>query len=263
MTRHSERTGKTPPAAVSDRRGGSRSTIKFIALLALCSLLFAGFVSLGVWQIHRRTWKLALIERANERVHAPPVAAPGPARWSSITADSDGYRHVTATGRFLNDAETYVQANTELGPGFWVLTPLRTEQGFTVLINRGFVPPDHRNPETRKDGQIAGLTRVSGLLRVSEPKGAFLRSNVPSDDRWYSRDVAAIARKRGLHDVAPYFIDADRDPSAPADAPVGGLTVIKFRNAHLQYAITWFALAALSAVGIVLLVRDRRRGPNG
>ena len=235
-----------------------RSTIKFALLLTLCVAAFAGFVALGVWQVHRLSWKLALIARVDQRVHAAPAPAPGPAAWSAVTADSDGYRHVTVTGRYENDRETFVQANTELGPGFWVLTPFATTRGFTLLVNRGFVPPEHRAPATRIDGQIAGETTVTGLLRVSEPGGALLRHNDPAAGRWYSRDVAAIAKARGLARIAPYFIDADRS-ALPADAPVGGLTVIHFRNAHLQYAITWFALALLSLAGAGLLLRDRLR----
>lgn len=243
---------------MAEHATGSRSATKFVLLLALCAVAFAGFVSLGVWQAQRRTWKLALIEHVNARVHAAPAPAPGPAAWRGITANKDAYRHVAVTGRYENDRETLVQANTELGPGFWVLTPFQTARGFTVLVNRGFVPPERRTPASRPDGQIAGATTVSGLLRVSEPGGAFLRTNAPAAGRWYSRDVAAIAKARGLGTVAPYFIDADA-AHLPTDAPVGGLTVVHFRNAHLQYALTWFGLALLTLVGAVILIRDRAR----
>ena len=249
-----QRDAGTEPAS-PDARGG-RSGVKFASLLALCLIAFAGFTWLGVWQVHRRAWKLALIDRVDARVHAAPIPAPGPAAWPAITADRDAYRHVAVTGHYENARETLVQATTELGPGFWVVTPFDTARGFTVLVNRGFVPAERRNPATRATGQIAGATTVTGLLRISEPGGAFLRHNDPAHDRWYSRDVAAIAKARGLGRVAPYFIDAERT-AGPAGAPVGGLTVVHFRNAHLQYALTWFALAALSLIGVALLLRDR------
>ena len=98
---------------------------------------------------------------------------------------------------------------------------------------------------------------VTGLLRASEPGGGFLRANDPARDRWYSRDVAAIARARGLGEVAPFFIDADATPN-PGGYPVGGLTVVAFRNDHLVYALTWFGLAGLSLFGVLLLGRTRR-----
>ena len=140
--------------------------------------------------------------------------------------------------------------------GFWVLTPFETRDGFTVLINRGFVPRDRRDPATRAAAQIAGETTVTGLLRVTEPNGAFLRTNDPAADRWYSRDVAAIAKARGLFDVAPYFIDAG--PAAnPGGLPIGGLTVVSFYNSHLIYAVTWFALALMLAAALFRVVAGR------
>lgn len=241
----------------ADRR--PRSPAALAVILTLAVLIFAGFVSLGIWQVHRRIWKLALIDHVTHRVHATPVPAPGPSAWPAITADADAYRHIMVRGRYENDRETMVQANTELGPGYWVLTPFDTTRGFTVLVNRGFVPPDRRASASRTDGRINGETSVTGLLRITEPKGWLLRHNDPTHDRWYSRDVQAIAAKRGLtRPVAPYFIDADKT-TLPAGAPIGGLTVVHFRNAHLQYAITWFALALLTLIGCGLLIRDERR----
>ncbi len=99
---------------------------------------------------------------------------------------------------------------------------------------------------------------------MSEPKGGFLRSNDPAADRWYSRDVAAISAARGLTDTAPYFIDADATAN-PGGLPVGGLTVIAFRNTHLVYALTWFALALMLTVFTIRVAREelriRRAGP--
>jgi surfeit locus 1 family protein len=105
------------------------------------------------------------------------------------------------------------------------------------------------------------MVTVTGLLRVSEPGGAFLRSNDPAADRWYSRDVAEMARARGLDRVAPYFLDADAAPNR-GGYPVGGLTVVHFRDPHLVYALTWFALAALSLFFARLLWRPARLRSN-
>ncbi len=234
----------------------SRAGLLAVGLLALLGI--AGFTALGIWQLERRVWKLALIEHVDERVHAAPAEAPGPAAWPGITASGDEYRRVRVAGHFLNDRETLVQASTELGSGFWVLTPLRTDAGFTLLINRGFIPPDRRDPATRAAGQVAGETAVTGLLRITEPKGGFLRTNDPTADRWYSRDVAAIAAARGLTDTAPYFIDAD-DTARPGGWPRGGLTVIDFPNSHLVYALTWFSLALMLAYVTARHARDEWR----
>ena len=109
---------------------------------------------------------------------------------------------------------------------------------------------------SRAAGDLSGPVSVTGFLRISEPGGGFLRSNDPAGGRWYSRDVAAIAEAEGLAKVAPYFIDADTTPN-PGGLPVGGLTVVSFRNSHLVYALTWFALAAMSATASYLIYRRR------
>jgi len=197
---------------------------------------------LGVWQLERRAWKHELIAAVDARTHAASVAAPGPASWPQIDAGTDAYRRVNAIGRFDHDRETLVQAVTERGAGYWVLTPLVTKD-FTVLVNRGFVPVDKRDPKSR--APYPGTAAVTGLLRMSEPGGAFLRSNNVAAGRWYSRDVMAIARARRLGQVAPYFIDADNSPN-PGGYPVGGLTVVRFNDHHMVYALTWFGLCALS-----------------
>lgn len=189
-----------------------------------------------------------MIERVDRRIYAAPVA------FTAGMDDAEDYRRVRLTGRFLHDRETLVQALTEQGNGFWVLTPLVGPAG-TILVNRGFVPPDRRAVASRAAGQVHGPVTVIGLIRSSEPAG-LLRANDPVAGRWYARDVAAIARTRGLGRVAPVFIDADATPN-PGGWPLGGLTVVDFRNTHLVYALTWFVLAAMSVYAAYRLLRDR------
>ena len=236
-------TGTVTDKAEGAPRKAARPSL-WLTVLSLAA--FAVLIALGVWQIERRTWKLALIDRVEQRVHASAQPIPSPASWPAVTAANDEYRHVSVTGRFLHDRETLVQAVTEAGPGYWVLTPLQRDDGTQVLINRGFVPSDRRDASTRREGNPDGRIEITGLLRVTEPKGGFLRNNVPQHNRWYSRDVAAIAVARGLHDVAPFFVDADAG-SHSAGGPIGGLTVVSFPNNHLIYALTWFALAFMLA----------------
>jgi surfeit locus 1 family protein len=236
-------------------------TLTVLGVLALLGIV--GLTALGTWQIERRAWKLDLIARVDQRSHAAPEAAPGPAAWPAISKAGDEYRRVKATGRFLQDSNLFAQAVTEFGGGFWVLTPLRTNEGFTVLVNRGFVPPDGRGSAALRPP--AEDVTVGGLLRITEPKGAFLRANDPAGQRWYSRDVSAMAETLGLQDVAPYFIDADATQNA-AGGPRGGLTVVAFSNNHLVYSITWFGLALMLAGGAWYVGRHewriRKKSPS-
>lgn len=234
--------------AVTSKAEGTRDAAARASLwlTVLSFTAFALLIALGIWQVERRAWKLALIERVEQRVHAPAQPIPASAAWPAVSTANDEYRHVSASGRFLHDRETLVQAVTEEGPGYWVLTPLQRSDGTMILINRGFVPSDRREASTRQEGNPQGEVEVTGLLRMTEPKGGFLRNNVPEHNRWYSRDVAAIAAARGLTNVAPFFVDADAG-SQSAGGPIGGLTVIRFPNNHLIYALTWFALAFMLA----------------
>jgi surfeit locus 1 family protein len=245
------------------------SAAKRVATAAGALLAFTGFVALGTWQMERRAWKLDLIARVERRVHAPAVTAPLSDQWPRVSAARDEYQHVRATGVYLDQSQTLVQAVTRLGSGFWVLTPLQLTDGSIVLVNRGFVPPEWRDRIADGAGGAAHPVTVTGLLRMTEPGGAFLRRNDPAGNRWYSRDVQAIAAARGLRRVAPYFIDADGTIPAengimPAEngtagRPVGGLTVISFHNSHLVYAITWYMLALMVAGAAWQMAREERR----
>jgi surfeit locus 1 family protein len=258
--------GHVPHGPKHDADVAARGTAKALtgkgiaALVAFdiaAILLIAGLGALAVWQIHRRAYKLDLIERVEARVHATPTPAPGPGDWTQVSAAADEYRRVTVTGNWLEDRPTLVQAITELGSGYWVLTPLARDDGTTVLVNRGFVPTNERDPASWRLRNSESVT-VRGLLRISEPGGAFLRANDPVSDRWFSRDVAAIAEARGLDKVAPYFIDAER-VLRESGLPVAGLTVIAFSNNHLVYALTWGALALMAAAGVIFVNLDRLR----
>ncbi|MEW6707204.1 MAG: SURF1 family protein [Pseudomonadota bacterium] len=224
--------------------------------------MFSGmFAALGVWQMKRLAWKQALIARVERNVNAAPAAAPGPAAWPQLERAEAEYRRVRLQGRFAHELETLVGASTELGTGYWVLTPLKTAQGDWVLVNRGFVPPEQKARARRAGAEPTGEQEVVGLLRFSEPGGRLLQDNDPVLGRWYSRDVQAIALARGLpvQDLAPYFVDAVAGPTAAHGWPRAGLTVLRFSNNHAVYAATWFALAAMVACAAGYLVVDERR----
>ncbi|MBD8897675.1 SURF1 family protein [Rhodanobacter sp. DHG33] len=229
-----------------------------LTLLALLGVaLFSAFVALGSWQVHRLAWKTALIAHVDERVHAPPVPAPGPAEWPRITEADDAYRHVLLTGTWLPGRQVRVWTATAAGSGYWILAPLRRDDGSIVLVNRGFAPEGWCNFKGDCPAAPSGEVTVTGLLRISEPSG-WIPHNDAATDTWYTRDVPVIAKARGLANVAPYFVDADAGADASA-WPRGGLTVVQFPNHHLNYLITWYLLAlmVLGAAGYV--ARDEYR----
>ncbi|MFT0548839.1 SURF1 family protein [Allopusillimonas ginsengisoli] len=262
----------TPLRACAPSGTPARRTWVLALWVVIAILVFTSFFALGVWQVQRMYWKHNLIARVSHRIHAPPVAAPAPEQWAGITPQNHEYLRVRLHGVFLHQYETLVQATTDLGSGYWVLTPLRQADDSVVLINRGFVLPDRRNPAARGAPSPQGEVSITGLLRISEPAGGFLRRNDPAAGRWYSRDVQAIAALHGLTPVAPYFVDEQAAPGAepvgemhalPATWPVAGLTVVSFRDTHLIYAITWFVLALMVALGAGYVGRVEYVGPRG
>jgi surfeit locus 1 family protein len=220
-------------------------------ILALCAVLV--FTGLGIWQIERHTWKLNLIAQTAQNLHSLPITAPPP---PTFIQSFQAYTPVTATGHFLHQFETPVLAVTQYGRGYWLLTPFQTD-GFIVMVNRGWIPTDMLDPAKRPQSQPQGQITVTGLLRLTEPKGAFLRHNNPVKNQWFSRDIKAIATQHNLSNTAiTYFIDAG--PTPANTLPVGGLTVIHFRNSHLVYALTWFGLALMSALAALYLAFPHR-----
>lgn len=236
-----------------------RSPPALAAWVLLAAALFSGFVMLGNWQVRRLHWKLGLIHDVATRVHAPPVAAPGPAQWPQIADGQLQYLHVNLHGHFLEGKQTLVHGSSADGYGFWAIAPLLTDSGFIVLVNRGYIPATL--PGTAAFANAAppsGDIRLTGLLRFSEPGGGFLRPNKPARDLWYSRDVSAIAAACGLPSaqVAPYFVDADAEPSRSSAWPRAGLTVIHFPNNHLGYLITWYLMALMVAAAALYMGRE-------
>jgi surfeit locus 1 family protein len=239
--------------------------------LAAALVAFAILCGLGVWQVERLHWKEALIARVEAGLAAAPVAAPGPEAWAGLDFTAMEYRPVEVRGTFEHDREIHVVYTlvTPKGPlggiGWQVLTPFRTDDGWWVYVNRGFVPRDNKDPATRAAGQVAGETEVAGLLRRPGERAWFMPADDPAANAWFSRDPALFAAAAGLpaERVAPYVIDARYDPGLPGGMPQGGETIVSFPNNHLGYVITWFGLAAaLAAVTIAVVVqRMRRRDP--
>lgn len=215
-----------------------------VVLLVLSAVLIAVFVLLGNWQIRRLEWKQGLIAAVDARAFGDPVDLP-----AQFDPDLHSYLRVSVDGDFLDVAPILVKAVTEIGPGHWVMSPLRTNAG-VLWVNRGFVPPNLKDPTQ----WTAPLTPVTGLLRPDAPDGTLMERNRPDTDRWVSRDTQAMSAARGLDGTLPYFVDADPQ-AVSGNWPRGGLTVISFRNPHLAYALTWYAMATLFVAALVYVVR--------
>jgi surfeit locus 1 family protein len=217
-------------------------------ILLLAGVMFVSMIALGNWQMRRLAWKLDLIESVQTRAFGDPVPAPQDA--------APEYLRVFATGSFAHDQSLRIKAVTEIGPGYWIMTPLVTD-GMILWINRGFVP------NTLEQGAWElpqGQQRVTGLVRLDQPGGTLLERNQPDTGRWVSADLSEMSRAAGLTNAqTAYFIDSE---ATSADWPRGGLTRLTFRNTHLVYALTWYAMAALFFVAMGYVIRGRLTGSH-
>lgn len=196
-------------------------------------------VGLGVWQLQRLQWKLALIAEVESHMTAPPLPLNQALK---NTADAMQYRRVALEGRFDNAKEAYVFTTREGGEAVYhVLTPFLTGDGHSLLVDRGYVPKEKLDPATRSP--LEGETRLVGVWRVPDAPGTFTPAPDAAHRIWYSRDLKAIAAADQIQLAAPVIIEADATPN-PGGWPKGGQTVVSFRNEHLSYAVTWFGLAA-------------------
>lgn len=234
-------------------------------ILALVGI--AILCALGTWQLQRLAWKQALIARVEARTMAPPIPAPGPAEWTGLEPGWFDYRPVAVTGTYRHDDEVHVftsiggPAGAHGGAGYWVVTPLATADGWFVIVNRGFVPEARKDPSSRPGGNPPGEVTVTGLARPPEAGNMFTPDDDPAGNVWFRRDPVAIAAAAGLplDRVAPYTVDAVFDPTLPDGLPQGGETRLIFPNNHLQYALTWFGLAAALAGVFAVFARGRLR----
>jgi surfeit locus 1 family protein len=221
-----------------------------MAMLVVGGVLAVGLLcGLGVWQLQRLSFKEAVIARIADRIHAPPAPLPEEADWLQLRPDSYDYRRVRVNGTFEHDKEALVFRPHAGTIGYLVLTPLRLPSGAYVVVNRGFIPGDKKEPASRPDSQIGGTVTVTGLMRPPEERNLFTPADTPEKEIWFTRDPGLIAQTYHLSRVAPFSVDADA--TAAADSlPQGGTTVIDIANNHLSYALTWFGLAI--ALGLVL-----------
>ncbi len=206
---------------------------------AVCMLMFAALISLGVWQLHRLHWKLGLIAEVHDRMTLPPISLDK----ALSLGDAAQYHRVALGGHFENAREVYVYTTgPHGGPAYHVLTPFVTDGGRMLLVDRGLVPVNRMNPAARARGQLEGERRIVGVWHSLDARGIFTPQPDLAHRVWYSPDVKSIAAAEHLKLATDVLVEADATPN-PGGWPKGGQTVVTFRNEHMQYALTWFGMA--------------------
>jgi surfeit locus 1 family protein len=249
------------PAAGGNNGGGALRRPRVVAALAFGAAGVAILLGLMTWQLQRLAWKEGLIATLERRLAEPPAALPGtpePETWE--------FRRVAVTGRFMEtpgahgfvDA-AYLTSVRPWGAGYRVVQPFATEDGRTILIDRGYVPVAQKNDGGRAalaTPVAQGLLTVTGALRW--PQDADFFADVaagPADNVWLTRSVASLAP---LWSAEPLLIVAETATSAD-QWPVPQPVTVALPNDHFEYAVTWGGLAAVWAVMAGLLARREMR----
>ena len=231
----------------------ARRRATWFAIPAILILL-----ALGSWQVHRLIWKTELNEERRARHQAEAVMLPADLQ----DAASLAYHRVWLEGRFRHSGEMFLAARThDRRVGYQVITPFERGDGTVVLVNRGWVPLESKEPETRLGGQLEGTFRLEGIVVPGGRAGWFTPDNEPENNTWFWTDTESLAAKAGI--PAPTFlVDAGPRPN-PGGLPIGGQTRVELRSEHVQYIVIWYALAVSLAVIYVLYMRRGRNPDDG
>lgn len=224
------------------------SRVRLALGLALAALAFAILIALGTWQVQRLAWKEDLIATIESRISAEPTGI----REALAGNDDIEYVPVVVSGRFEHAYERHVFTTHRGQSGYNIYTPLVMADGEALFVNRGFVPYDRKDPATRPQGQVDGVVDVTGLARrgLVEKPSWIVPENDPAANVFHWKDIRTMWQTSGLPADVPMlgvFVDADETPN-PGGLPIGGVTLIEQPNNHLQYAVTWYGLAAVLLV---------------
>jgi surfeit locus 1 family protein len=241
---------------MTDNRAERGGLVFWGGVLAMLAVM----IGLGTWQMQRREWKLGLIEQIESRAHGEAISLSRAKEFWQKNRDVEYYR-VLLVGQFRHELEHHLYTILDGKAGWRVITPLVTASGDVVLVDRGYVPDELKDPATRKAGQVTGTVELIGLARAAVTPSWFTPKGDSRRNQWFARDVEAMAGTlpKGMADrVAPFLIEAEAGP-LPGGWPRGGVTQLNLSNRHLEYALTWYGLAVTLLVIAVLVTRSRSR----
>jgi len=237
---------------VSARRG-----LLIPVAVTLCGL--AVLLSLGTWQLSRKTWKTDLVATLKQRAAAPPVPLPAAADWDKLDAEQIEFTRVRFRAEFPGGDELVYTSGSSLrddvkSPGYFVFSAGRLPDGRQVVVNRGYTKNKTYPPQT-------GNAEIVGYLRWPEPPSWFVAERDTSGGVWHVRDHRAMASVRGWDNVAPFYVEQE-SPVPLGGVPHPAMLRPGLPDNHLQYALTWYGLAVV-LIGVFAVWAVQRRRQTG
>lgn len=225
-----------------------RIPLSGVMFLIACVILLT---KLGTWQIQRLHWKEELIAAyAREYARDPQENRFDGDALREIAHRRPPMAYGSIRGQFHHDLEILIGPRTHDGqPGYHVVTPFSLAGGNgRVLVNRGWVPLDRANPVKRLENQTEGMKTLTGMARLPDKPNPFTPANDPASHTWYSVDSHDIALAVNMPDFPDTVFYAEtQEPEPEGMYPVMTQNRVMLRNNHLQYAVFWFAMAAIFA----------------
>lgn len=214
------------------------------AILSMAILVL--FLGLGKWQLDRLKWKEDVLTEIDRRIAAAPVGIP-----SQPNPKRDKYLPVKVTGTMGAGTLRVLVSSRDLGAGYRLISPFMTEDG-SVLVDRGFIRVADPMPPT-SEGQIT----VLGNLHWPDDRNSATPENELSTNTWFARDIDQMAE---VLNTRPILIIARQTTPAEPDVLRMPVTSVGIPNDHLEYAVTWFLMAATWVVmtGLALWRMKRR-----
>ncbi len=227
---------------------------KWIVAAAVVMLLAAVFIRLGFWQLDRLEQRRTENATIQARMAAEPVPLDELLAGAGNDLDSIEYRRTYVPGVDDTGGEVLIRSQVELGQaGFHVITPLHTDGGWGILVNRGWVPLTMDTPPVDAPPD-PGSVMVEGWIQLTQERPPLGPEDAPGDLDVFSRvDIGRIGEQLE-YPLAPVYLVATGEGSD--DLPIQ-VDPPEFTNEgpHLAYAIQWFGFALVGIVGLYFLLR--------
>lgn len=223
--------------------------------VGVCLLILIG---LGGWQLERLRWKEALLARVAALQAAPATSGEAALERMSAGADLD-FARVRVVCPGLASApylELFSVRDGQAGSRLISACQVANGRYRTLLVDRGFVRDDisARPPVNVSD---RAPVEIVGVLRAPEAGNLFSPPNDVEANRWYVRDAQAMAAALQADKPAPLFLMAETSSNPAWKALDPAPLPAEISNRHLEYALTWFGLAA-ALVGVYAAMLWRR-----
>ena len=238
---------------------------KWIVSHVLVAVLVGAMVVAGIWQVNRhgeRSERNDVISARSEQAPVPlrQIAPPGTA---VEIGDQEQYRRVTVTGSYRPEDEVLIRNRTYEGsPGWWVLTPFVTTEGWAVAVNRGWIPLTYNAGEPRPGTEApVGRIEIVGTVQPARVAEGFQVSD-PEEGRLESLgrpDVARLAEQLD-YDLSPVVLRIDPESAGELAQPIPLSLPALDGGPHLSYAAQWFIFTLIALVGYPLVLRRVARG---